>query len=294
MEKPGRLQTTDTWSLYVLLSSEVGLREKVLADGGKWTGGMAARINDIDVAAVNPMVAAKTIKTIEQIHIHYGHAGPSFVEALISRGWHLEPERLRQRISEISGKLAGEQSNSAQRRAAEPLAIIYVAGHLGIQFGLLPLAQDALHEAVQWAWHHFRESREAGDLDPTTQIVPNIRRWLAERWDVTVKPVDPRNSKIGAAVSLPGLNNREAVAWYDDTAVYIPAKRLVEAADVLLSETAIARFLDRSGALARRGNDQRIAVRYVPCIGKLDAYALRLVEFHSGRSDELLREVVGE
>lgn len=254
---------------------------------------MAARILDIDVAAVNPTVAAETIKAIEKIHMHYGHAGPSFVEALISFGWHLEPERLRQRISAISGQLAGERSNSAQRRAAEPLAIIYLAGYLGIQFGLLPFAGDALHEAVQWAWHHFRESREAGDLDPATQIIPNIRRWLAERWDVTVRRVDAGNSKFGSAGGLPGLNNREAVAWYDNSAVYIPTKRLVEAADVLLPETAIARFLHRSGALARRTSDQRIAVRYVPNIGKLDAYALRRDEFHSGRSDELLREVVG-
>ena len=39
MEKPGRLQTTVTWSTYVLLSSELSLREKVVNDGGKWTGG---------------------------------------------------------------------------------------------------------------------------------------------------------------------------------------------------------------------------------------------------------------
>jgi hypothetical protein len=292
MDKPGQLLPTDTWSTFVLLSSELSLREKIVGDGGQWTGGMAARVLDVNVASVNPAVAAETMALIDGIHAHYGHAGPLFVGELIAHGMHREPERLRQKIITIARELAGKQSNSAEARAAEPLAIVYVGGQFGIQFGLLPLAEDALLEAVQWAWHRFRESLEASVLDPATQIVPNLRRWLAERWAVTCKPVDAGNPSVRSAVALPGLNNREAIAWYDDTTVYIPSGRLVEAAGVLLSETAIARNLDRNGFVARRTSDQRIAVRSVPNIGKLDAYALRRAEFHSGRDDDLLHEVV--
>ncbi len=86
-----------------------------------------------------------------------GNAGPRFVEALIAHGMHQEPDRLRQKIIAYAGQLAGKGSNSAQARAAEPLAIVYVAGLFGIEFGLLPLAEDALQEAVQWAWHQFHE-----------------------------------------------------------------------------------------------------------------------------------------
>jgi hypothetical protein len=292
MDKPGRLLATETWSTFLLLSSELSLREKVVGDGGQWTGGMAARVLDVDVASVNPAVATEKLALISGIHAHYGHAGPLFVEGLIRHEMHHQPERLRQRITSIASELAGKQSNSAQVRAAEPLAIIYVTGLFAIQFGLLPLAEDALREAVQWAWHHFRESPDASVLDPATQIVPNIQRWVAERWDVTCKPVGTGDPSVRSAVAQPGLNNREAVAWYDDTTIYIPSGRLVEAAGVLLSETAIARHLDRSGLLARRASDQRIAVRYVPNIGKLDAYALRRAEFHSGRDADPLQEVV--
>jgi hypothetical protein len=292
MDKPGQLLPTDTWSTFVLLSSELSLREKIVGDGGQWTGGMAARVLDVNVASVNPAVAAETMALIDGIHAHYGHAGPLFVGELIAHGMHREPERLRQKIITIARELAGKQSNSAEARAAEPLAIVYVGGQFGIQFGLLPLAEDALLEAVQWAWHRFRESLEASVLDPATQIVPNLRRWLAERWGVTCKPVDAGNPSVRSAVALPGLNNREAIAWYDDTTVYIPSGRLVEAAGVLLSETAIARNLDRNGFVARRTSDERIAVRSVPNIGKLDAYALRRAEFHSGKDAERLHEVV--
>ena len=293
MDKPGRLLTTDTWWTFILLSSELSLREKVVGDGGQWTGGMAARVLDCNVAAVNPAVAAEKITLIDGIHIHYGHAGPLFVEKLIGQGMHHQPERLRQKITTIASELAGSKSNSAQARAAESLAIVWVAGLFGIQFGLLPLAENDLQEAVRWAWRHFRKSPEAGVLDPATQIVPNIQRWIAEKWNVTVKSVGAVNSSLTSAAALPGLNNREAVAWYDDTTIYIPSGRLVEAAGVLLSETAIARHLDRNGFVARRSSEQRIAVRGVPNIGKLDAYALRRTEFHSGRDPEQLHEVVG-
>jgi hypothetical protein len=294
MDKPGRLHPVDTWSTFMLLSSEQSLREKVLGDGGKWTGGMAARVLDINVAGVNPSVAAETITVIDGIHAHYGHAGPLFVEALIAHDIHRGPERLREKIKAIAAELAGKQSNSAQVRSAEPLAIIYVAGQFAIEFGLLPLAEDTLRDAVQWAWHHFRESGEASALDPFKQIVPNMRRWLAERWGVTCKPVNGGNPGTRSGVALPGFNNREAVAWYDEKIIYIPSGRLVEAAGVSLSETAIARYLYRKEYLARRTSDERIAVRNVPGIGKLDAYALSRAEFHSGGDADLLRGVDDE
>ena len=119
MDKPGRLLTTDTWWTFILLSSELSLREKVVGDGGQWTGGMAARVLDCNVAAVNPAVAAEKITFIDGIHIHYGHAGPLFVEKLIGQGMHHQPERLRQKITTIASELAGSKSNSAQARAAE-------------------------------------------------------------------------------------------------------------------------------------------------------------------------------
>ena len=110
-----------------------------------------------------------------------------------------------------------------------------MAGLYGIQFGLLPLAENDLQEAVRWAWRHFRELPEAGVLDPATQIVPNIQRWIAEKWNVTVKSVGAGNSSLTSAAALPGLNNREAVAWYDDTTIYIPSGRLVEAAGMFFA-----------------------------------------------------------
>lgn len=75
------------------------------------------------------------------------------------------------------------------------------------------------------------------------------------------------------------LNNREAVAWYDDTAIYMPVQRLREASgETLKAQQVVKALVDRS-LLADRHSSKRAAVRWVPKIGRVDAYALRRSEF---------------
>jgi hypothetical protein len=112
-------------------------------------------------------------------------------------------------------------------------------------------------------------------LDPAELAISNLRTWIAERWDVTVKSTDAAwDDTQGKRV-----NNREALAWYDVEAVYIPTKRLHEAAGKVLTEREIAQALDQRGLLARRPNTRRIAVRRIPGIGCIDAYALCSEQF---------------
>jgi hypothetical protein len=81
-----------------------------------------------------------------------------------------------------------------------------------------------------------------------------------------------------------GVNNREAVAWYDENTIYLPSRRIVEAAGGVLKEQRIAAVLDKEGHLSRRGGPKRIAIRYVPKIGHVNCYALRRSQF--GRPDK--------
>jgi hypothetical protein len=81
-----------------------------------------------------------------------------------------------------------------------------------------------------------------------------------------------------------GINNREAVGWYDDDTVYLPTNRVAEATGGILKEQRIAAVLDQGGHLSRRGDTTRIAIRWIPKIGRIDCYALRRSEF--GRTDK--------
>jgi len=98
----------------------------------------------------------------------------------------------------------------------------------------------------------------------------NLRRYIAEHRDVTIKKIKSRRFE--------SHNNRDAVGWYDDRAVYIPVDRIADAAGGVLSERAIGRMLQRRELLAWQKKD-RSTVGYVPKIGYVRSYALKLTEF---------------
>ena len=249
------------------------MEEKIRGDGGEWLAGMAVRIVDIDVTGVNRNVDAATLRDIGAIEQHFGHAGPAFVRALIDHGLHRQAAALRDRVLKAARVLAGgDDTDSAMVRAALPLALLMIAGELAKTFRLIPPA-TAVQDAVQWGWDRFRHSSDATALDPEAQVIGSIRGWIAERWDVTIKNVDAGS----------GVNNREAVAWYDDSIVYIPKTRIREAAGSGLRESQVASILERRGMLGKRTETDRLYVRFIPRVGRVQSYALRRSEF--GRSE---------
>jgi len=275
MTADAQARATYTWATFAILSGEISLEEKIRGDGGEWLAGMAVRIPDIDVTGVNRNVASTTLRDIGQIESHFGHAGPAFVKALCEHGLHRQAEGLRDRVLRAAKKLAGgDDADSALVRAATPLALLMIAGELAKKFGLIP-STTAVQNAVNWGWTQFRQSSDAAVLDPEVKVIGSIRGWLAERWNVTVKPVDADS----------GINNRETIAWYDNDVVYIPKTRLREAAGDGLRESQIASILDRRGMLAKRTEADRLYVRFIPKVGRVHAYALRRTEF--GRSDQI-------
>ena len=72
--------------------------------------------------------------------------------------------------------------------------------------------------------------------------------------------------------------NRDAIGWYVDKAVYIPVDRIADASCGVLSERAIGRMLAERELLARHKKN-RLTVDYVPKIGFVPSYALKLAEF---------------
>ena len=273
MTADAQVRATYTWATFAILSGECSLEEKVRGDGGEWLAGMAVRIVDVDVTGVNRNVDSTTLRDISAIEQHFGHAGPAFVGALIEHGWHRRAADLRERVFKAARVLAGgDDTDSATVRAALPLALLMIVGELAKSFGLIPSA-TAVQDAVLWAWERFRQSSDATALDPEAQVIGSIRGWIAERWDVTVKNVDAAS----------GINNREAVAWYDDGIVYIPMTRLREAAGNGLRASQVASILERRGMLGKRTETDRLYVRFIPKVGRVQSYALRRSEF--GRSE---------
>jgi Domain of unknown function (DUF927) len=264
-----KLRRPIRWATFILLSCETSLERKIRGDGGEWLGGLPARFADIDCSDVNRKVPQATIAAIGGICSHYGHAGPAFVRRFKAERLHHNPDDLRQRILDKASKLAGIDPPGVRTRAALSFALLSICGTLAQELGVLPQAID-IATAVAWAWDRFVVSSDAGALDPEQQAEANLRRYVAERRDITIKKTEPSPSDP--------RNNRDAVGWYDDKAVYIPVDRIFDAAGAVLSERAIGRMLQVRGLLVRRGKD-RLSVKYVPKIGYVPSYALKLSEF---------------
>jgi Domain of unknown function (DUF927)/Toprim domain len=270
-----------SWTTFILLSGECSLEEKVREDKGQWMAGMAVRILDVDVTSVNRAVPQDVLARIDGILKHHGHAGPDFVRRLVEHGYHARPDDLRQTILNAARQIAGKDADSMRIRAATVFALLLVAGGLAKEFGLLPQTTD-VEGAVKWGWQQFDQSSDALALKPEQQIIVNLTTWIAQRWDVTIKPIEPGVDAYGQ----PRTNNRDALGWYDEEAVYLPTKLIREAAGGALKETQIARLLNEKGYLAKRDSAKRLAVRYVPRVGKSQCYALSRERFGWGSVEE--------
>jgi hypothetical protein len=278
-----KLQRPVKWATFVLLSCERTLDVKIRGDGGQWSGGLAVRFVDIDCSEVNRKVPRKILTTIDGIFRNHGEAGRAFIRALIDQRLHQQPDSLRRRVLEAAQNLAGRDSGGARARSALPFALIAVAGLLARELGVLPQAVD-VNRAVALAWDDFGASLGAGALDPEEQAEANLRRHVAEHRDITLKKTEPEKDDAH--------NNRDAIGWYDGSAIYIPVDRIVEAAGGMLSERAVGRMLSRRKLIARHRKG-RLTVNYVPKIGYVPCYALKLSEFNPRKTadaDEVLAD----
>ena len=244
-----------SWTTFILLSGECSLEEKVREDDGQWMAGMAVRILDVDVTSVNRAVPQDVLARIDGILKHHGHAGPAFVRHLVEHGYHARPDELRQTILNAARLIAGKDADSMRVRAAVVFALLLVAGGLAKEFGLLPQTTD-VEGAVKWGWQQFDQSSDALALKPEQQIIVSLTTWVAQRLDVTIKPIEPAVNAYGQART----NNRDALGWYDDEVIYLPTNLIREASGGALKETQIARILDEQGYLAKRESARRLAV----------------------------------
>jgi hypothetical protein len=274
MNASAALKRSYTWSTFAMLSAELSLEEAVHRDGGDWKTGLAVRIVDVDCSDVNPAVPKDITARIEQIYRHYGHAGPAFVRAMIAEGLH-RPEKareLRRYIETLAERLANSAANSAGadatlRRAALPFAIVATAGGLASQFGILPPEID-VERAVKWAWARFCASGGIETLDPETKSIDNLRTFVAQNFDVTIRATTDDEAHC------------EAVGWYDSEAVYLPRACLIEASGGLLKETALAQALHARGFIVKQKDKEHYYVTYVCGVGKVGpTYALKRGEF---------------
>ncbi|MEM7238294.1 MAG: DUF927 domain-containing protein [Pseudomonadota bacterium] len=265
MTAEANLRNSHTWTMFVLLSGELSLADHTERDGGEWSAGMAVRIADVDVSAVNRSVNAETLDRITGVERHYGHAGPKLVEALVGTGTPNRAIELRNQVLRFARQLAGTDSESAKIRAAYPFAILAIAGKLARQCSILPPGTD-IGQAVDWAWQSFQSSNDSRALSPDDRSVEQLREFIARRWCVSIRPLSPEN------------RIREAEGWYDDNAVYLPTSVAAKATGGTQKGQQLGSILKTKGLLYQFDLN-RSTVQWTPGYGRIRSFAFKRSEF---------------
>jgi hypothetical protein len=275
MTADARPRAQHEWKTFVLMSAERGLAEMIRSDGAQMPVGVALRIVDIDVTGVDRNVPQTTLDAIARVTQNFGDAGPTFVRALHTEGLFHQGLGVRDNIQRTAHDLAGEDVDSAVRRAALPFGLLSETAKFLQRFALLPADAD-LQGAVRWAWENFRVSPESEVLDDEKVVVERLRDWVATHWGTGLIDVHDETPA------------RPPLGWFDADFVYLTSEGLCEATGKILKEREVARVLNRLGMLAKRKSVDCTHVNYVPVIGVVKAYVLRRSEFRRVPVDELI------
>lgn len=241
MNADSTARPSKNWQTFALISSEVGIAEKIEADGDMAAGGLV-RCADFDISDA-PQLDRATMKEIEQVKMNYGHTGPMAAQWLAE---HASPEQVLEWVEETAQRLAGPGASSIVHRSATIFAVLLVGGEVYQKCGVI--GPDYNVEAmIRLCWSKFRASAEAERLSPDDRAVAALMTGLFAHRGGRVQDLnndDPRSST-------------EAYAWFDDRAdsgtvmYYVRSDKL----DVLAGGTAkrsriAAKLLDM-GVLVR-------------------------------------------
>jgi hypothetical protein len=279
MAADGSQRPMRTWSTFAILSNERRIAHLIEQDRGQFTEGASLRIVEVDLSGLEKVDRA-VFDALDGLRFHYGHAGPAFATALIASGWHKRGGELRREIQDLARELAngepGEhedriEASPAKIRAGLPLALVWKAGELAKEFGVLPKFVD-VRKAVRWAWDQFIAGADGLIGSPYERAAENLRMYVMRNWRNAIK-----QKGIGGA--------RETLGWFDDDWVYLPAGDLEAAAGHILPQARLARELKERGLLKLPKEDGRgrNTVRLRPSM--IRVYGLKRVEF--GYVDEI-------
>ena len=200
--RDGSPRAIATWRVLFLSAGEVGLADLVTQSGGKVRAGQEVRVIDVPADAgagrglfdivpdgAMPGAFADTLKAATAMH--YGHALPAFLRALVT-----DPGKARDALRAlrdgVAAKLAGSNASGQVRRVADRFALIAAAGELATAWKLTGWATGEAERAAQVCFKAWIDARgTAGDAEPSAMLA-QVRAFLESngearftRWDAS-------------------------------------------------------------------------------------------------------------
>ncbi|MVV47535.1 DUF927 domain-containing protein [Pseudomonas sp. PB120] len=119
---------------------------------------------------------------------HYGHAGPEFVTKLLECSEiHELPATL------VESRRLFPTVNGQEGRAAEHFAIVTMAGELASTWGILPVPEGSVRDAMLVLYHDWR-SNQGKYLSENAKILTNIRNFLSRYGEAMFSKLHDKSS----------------------------------------------------------------------------------------------------
>lgn len=259
----GEARQPARWRVFLFSTGELTVAARMAAGGIEAKAGQLVRILDVPVTGAYGVFetlhgrasgGALSDEIRNTAAVHYGHAGPRFVEALIrNQADGLELAALLTPLMERFGTL-GDQ----EKRAARTFALCALAGELAIQWGVAPWTSG---DPTNAALHAFRLWRNQWGAAGRSAEHAGILRAVADFID---RHGSARFSNIDGSVDL----IRERAGWWkqdgDERRLYLFTAGGLREATKGYDFNRVLRAIDDAGAFADRGKAEVAKVTHTP------------------------------
>lgn len=289
----GGLRGTALWCCLLTASYEDSLASFIRADGDTIMPGLGARV--LEVASDGTLLKAEAVAPVAAVKANFGHSGPAFVRALFDQGHVDDPDALAREVEAKADRLM-TAAPSDQRRAAVIAALLWQAGEIATEAGLIPpdfkLSAPAEVIAPGNEWTAPVEEPAPGDF------VSDLDRLILKVWrrartadtaatDPLSKAVETltRNLVTGIGFTVAegndGPTRGERRAFRLDSikgvcgeVFVIPVDQIAAVTEGPFTAPQVAKALEKAGLLIPYKREGRGAERiwpHVPGLGKIRA-----------------------
>jgi uncharacterized protein (DUF927 family) len=156
MRRDASLVKPQRWTIQYLSTGEVSAKSKMEAFGKKAKAGVLTRLIDIPIDTevfqdTHGLTGAEFADSLKHnCSTHYGWAGPAFVEELIEIA--NEPDGIHDmeiNYLDFVDQLTLPNLEAEQNRVIKRLALVLLAGAYAVDFGILPLEEEEVIEAIK-------------------------------------------------------------------------------------------------------------------------------------------------
>jgi uncharacterized protein (DUF927 family) len=199
--RSGAARAAVRWRVAVLSSGEITLADKMAEAGGRAAAGQAVRLLDVaadgrahgafDTLHGAPDGAAFADRLREATALHYGTAGPAFVEAFLADR-EAATAAAREAIKAFRDMAAQRFDLSGEgqtERATARLGLVAAAGELATAFGLTGWPPGAARDAALDVLGQWLDGRGGGGPAEAREAVERVRAFLVAHGDSRFEPI---------------------------------------------------------------------------------------------------------